>query len=261
MRELRAEGVYDPTKVFVRFGHATHATPMQARDMARLGILAEVNLGSNIATGSLRQTMGPHGPRSATEQFDDHALPSLVYYGASTVLSTDGQAVMRTSMRAEYQRAHRVLEQVLAGDRPIRIGVAEATIDGKLRGTEVPEQPDQRELRIADLTRDERARFERGYEKLYDDAESYYLRRPQPGNTGPHHTRLAAAHGLVSKLGTASFEWPRSAVEAAMHAYRAAGYRVTAETRPDESLIVVIRSADDQFTTTLWQRDSRSERP
>lgn len=252
MGELQAEGTYDPTRVFVRFGHATHATPMQASEMARLGIMAEVNLGSNVSTGSLSQTQGPHGPRSTTEQYDDHALPSLVYYGTSTVLSTDGQAVMRTSLRAEYQRAHRVLEEVLAGDRTIRVGVAEATLDGKVRGTEVPGRPDQRELHVAELTRDERARFERGYEKLYADAESYYLRRPQPGTSGDHHARIALERGLVSKLGTATFEGSREAVQAAIDAYRASGYHVTSDAGPP--LVAVVRSRDDLFSTTLSQR-------
>ncbi|MGN6108204.1 MAG: hypothetical protein ACTHU0_24065, partial [Kofleriaceae bacterium] len=254
MRELQAEGTYDPTMVFVRFGHATHATPIQVQDMAKLGIVAEVNLGSNVATGSLSQTVGVHGPRGTTEQYDDHSLPSLVFYGTSTVLSTDGQAVMRTSLRAEYQRAHRILEEVLAGDRPIRVGVAEATIDGKVRGIEVPGRPELRELRVGDLTRDERARFEHGYEKLYADAASYYLRRPQPGKTGAHHARIAIDCGLVSKLGTASFEGAGHEVEAALHAYRAAGYHVASHA--DDRQGAVIRSSDGLFTTTLWQQST-----
>ena len=44
-----------PPEVVVRFGHATHTTPEQAVRMAKLGIIAEVNLASNVQTGSLNQ--------------------------------------------------------------------------------------------------------------------------------------------------------------------------------------------------------------
>jgi len=58
LEELRDAGDLDPTLVVVRFGHATMATPEQVARMKAVGVIAEVNLGSNVRTGSVDQTVG-----------------------------------------------------------------------------------------------------------------------------------------------------------------------------------------------------------
>jgi hypothetical protein len=177
---------------------------------------------------------------------------------------------MSTTLRAEYQRARLIIEEVLAGARPIRIRGADARRpDGSYRGRPSPHGDGQYELSISELTQAERARFLRGYEKLYADAESYYLRRPKPRGTagnpagatspggGLHHASLATKQGLVASMGTALFDGARVDVERAARAYRDAGYRVTEQVRIGNRLIVRVRSADGSFETTLrsWRDD------
>jgi hypothetical protein len=257
--ELRAEGVWDPTKVITRYGHATHATPAQASRMQALGIIAEVNLGSNVATGSLSQTEGPHGPRAKQARYRDHSLASLIYYETSIVLSTDGPAVMATTLAAEYGRAYQIIEAVLAGEQPIRVSEADARLDGHLRGVPVANGPGQRELYVEELTPTERARFLSAYEKLYADAQEYLLRRPKPAGPSRHHTTVALDHGLVSTLGEAQFSGTTASVLATARAYRAAGYTVVGDdVRPGEPLHVVV-SIGDAFTTTLLASDRPSD--
>jgi hypothetical protein len=127
----------------------------------------------------LSQTEGAHGPRAASERLDEHPLPTLIYYGVDVVLSTDGPMVMQTSLTREYTRAHTMIEAVLSGEQPIRIAASDATVDGHVRGKEVPGDVDERELYVQDLTSAERSRFLHGYEKLFADADRYYLRRPK----------------------------------------------------------------------------------
>ncbi len=256
---LRAEGVWNPTLVITRYGHAAHATPHQAARMRALGIIAEVNIGSNVATGSLSQTDGVRGERAAQPRYDDHALPSLIYYGTASVLSTDGPGVMSTTLKTEYARAHELIEAVLSGRRGIRVTLADATVGGAVRGRDVPGRPGERELRIEELTAGERQRFLHAYEKLYADAEQYYLRRPKPGATsvaaplgGRHHTTIATEHGLTARRGIATYVGSRAAVQAAAAAYRATGYRVTGDTAgAGVALMVVVESRDGAFTTTM----------
>jgi hypothetical protein len=181
--DLQREGVWDPARVITRFGHATHATPRQTARMRALGIIAEVNLGSNVVTGSLSQTEGAHGPRAREPRYQDHSLPSLIYSGTSVVLSTDGPGVMNTTLATEYARANQIIEAVLTGEQPVRITTSDATISGIVRGTEVSGLPDVRELYIDELTAAERARFTSAYEKLYADASQYVLRRPKPNGS------------------------------------------------------------------------------
>jgi hypothetical protein len=266
--QLRDEGIWDPTKVITRYGHATHATPQQVARMQALGIIAEVNLGSNVVTGSLSQTQGAHGPRATEPRYQDHSLASLIYYDAQIVLSTDGPGVMATTLATEYMRAGQIIEAVLAGEQPIRVAVSDATVEGRIRGTEVPGQPDQRSLLVDELTSTERARFLHAYEKLFADAERYYLRRPKPGARvagapldGAHHTTIAREGGLSSMVGEAAFAGTRRQVLDAAAVYRRAGYQVVGDNvNAAEKLVVVVTSPhSNEFTTTLTESDNSQQ--
>jgi hypothetical protein len=115
-----------PPSVIVRFGHATHTTPDQAARMAKLGVIVEVNLGSNQATGAVAKDkpsggqpdprLGPghqaplYNPREAElPSLDDHALATLIFNDVDIVLSTDGHEVMNTTLAGEFERANDVL--------------------------------------------------------------------------------------------------------------------------------------------------------
>jgi len=93
--------------VIVRFGHGTHATPELMGRMAKLGIIVEANVGSNIATGSVLSA-------------GEHPLLANMFYGVKTVLATDAQGVMGTTLTVEYQRAQQLISQFKAGE-PIEI--------------------------------------------------------------------------------------------------------------------------------------------
>lgn len=250
LEALKSRGLLDPTKVDVRFGHATHATPEQAIRMKALGITAEVNLHSNVVTGVVDQTKGVDGQPRATEQYDDHALPTLLYYDTGVVLSTDAHAVMSTTMREEYTRARRLIDEILAGERRVKIRAADAGD----RGTVRPDEPDSRWLAIHEMTADERQRFTHAYEKLYADATRQFEGRPGAGNAvvgaadtantprGAHATDLALEHGLVSRHGDRVFEGSREQVDAAAKAYRNARYVVLEQHDPDGRLTARVRS-------------------
>ncbi|MDX2089939.1 MAG: DUF4157 domain-containing protein [Kofleriaceae bacterium] len=94
--------------VIVRFGHAAHATPDQLRRMGDLGLIVEANVGSNLATGSVLRA-------------EDHPLLANMYYGVSTVLSTDGQGVMQTTLPIEYQRAAALITQFRSGQLTLQL--------------------------------------------------------------------------------------------------------------------------------------------
>lgn len=106
--------------VSIRFGHATHTDPDQARRMAKLGIVAEVNLSSNFATGSVEQSPEARA-KQKEEEFEDHSLLHLIATGAPVVLSTDAQAVMETSLSDEYVKAKRILKEFQSGISTMRL--------------------------------------------------------------------------------------------------------------------------------------------
>ena len=277
LENLQRRGKLDPTLVIVRLGHVAHATPEQAARMRALGVIAEVNLGSNIQTGSVSQTEGVHGKRAAAERLDDHAFATLLFYDVSIILSTDAGGVMSTSLRAEYQRARQAIEDVISGARPVRVRAEDVreVASGIERGRAVPGRPDLRELSINDMTPAERDRFLHGYEKLYADAESYYLRRPRPrgaiGNPtsaaspfgGAHHVQIASDHGLIPGRGNAALEGSTSDVRAAARAYRGASYQVHETEMAGGRLVVDVHSPDGEFHTTLqsWAGDAPSYLP
>lgn len=261
LEDLKGRGVFDPTKVEVRFGHATHATPEQAIRMKSLGITAEVNLGSNVATGAVDQTEGGvDGKTRSPEAFDDHALPTLLYYDARAVLSTDAHSVMSTDMRSEYTRARRIIDEILSGERSVRV----RSQDAGDRGTVRPDDPDSRWITIHDMTPDERSRFLHAYEKLYEDANRQYERRPGAAPIGASNQRtdaapaggshisdLALEHGLEARHGDRVFEGSQEAVEGAAAAYRAARYVVHTQRGDDGRLTFVVRSAEGDTEVEL----------
>lgn len=259
LEELQARGELDPQKVIVRFGHATMATPAQIVRMRALGVLAELNLGSNVRTGSADQTVGGvDGMTSPVEQYDDHVFGTAIYYGVDTLLSTDGHDVMRTTMRDEYQRANRLLEEILAGERKVRVRAEDAGDRGVAAGSER-----ERWLAIEELTADERTRFLRGYEKLYADAQAYYQHRPRPDGRGgtagldAHWLGLAQEHGL-DRTAVGAYEGSRAQVVATAEAYRKRGDLVMYDESDAGALRVRVTTADGRAEVELHERSTPS---
>ena len=88
--------------VTMRFGHATHASPGQIQRMGAMQIIAEANIGSNVATQSIANP-------------GMHPLVQNLFYGTPTILSTDGAGVMGTTLQAEYGTAGRIIGDFRAG--------------------------------------------------------------------------------------------------------------------------------------------------
>jgi hypothetical protein len=199
-----------PPDVIVRFGHATHTTPAQAARLAKLGVIAEVNLGSNRATGSVAKNKPVPGEpdvrinsdkssttyeqSSASEPpLDDHSLPTLIFNDVSVVLSTDGHDVMNTTLGDEFKLAQQVLKEVKADDRRIRISADQAismnakeqgghAVVGDARGDTVIE------VKYSELSPAKKALFDQAYQKFYETAQRYVAQRPKPGNGTPGAT-------------------------------------------------------------------------
>ncbi|MDQ3339218.1 MAG: Fic family protein [Myxococcota bacterium] len=180
-----------PPDVIVRFGHATHTTPEMAARMAKLGIIAEVNLTSNIETGSVSQKPpanldgkqdNTHTPETQPTRYeldpakrggtlDDHALATLIAADAPVILSTDAHSVMSTNMANEYNRAKSVIQEVRDGRR--RVPIDESVIDpSKPPGT-------SRLMSYDEMPPHLQERFDRAERKLYEDANRYYDMRPK----------------------------------------------------------------------------------
>jgi hypothetical protein len=172
LKELQAEGLLDPKRVTVRFGHATHTNPEQARALAELGVIAEVNLGSNIATNVADQAEGPQGNKTkkAEEDFSDHSFLTLIFNQVQTILSTDGHAVEKTSMGEEYARAHKIIEDFLAGRMKVRVTLDQAEAGFPGRGTK---KDGFVELGVEDLSTEELNRFLNAYKQLHAWANQY----------------------------------------------------------------------------------------
>ncbi|MBV8760672.1 MAG: hypothetical protein JO257_25490, partial [Deltaproteobacteria bacterium] len=163
-----------PPEVVVRFGHATHTTPEQAARMAKLGIIAEVNLASNHQTGSAAEqkpTSGVDKKRGHQEilemhdpeqrghgNMEDHALATLVAEGVPVILSTDGASVMSTDMKDQYDRANQIIREVREGTRTVRVEQ-----DGKIV-----------ELHYNELPQNMRDNIDRAEGKFYEDANAYW---------------------------------------------------------------------------------------
>lgn len=130
IKQLEALG-YSSTKaqqdgVVIRFGHATHATPEQVERMAKLGVIVEANIGSNLITGSIIRA-------------EEHPLLLNLYYGLETVLGTDAGGVMQTTRQREYAFARDLIEQFRTG-KPL-------------------EFPNGKRIYFKDLTPEQQARF------------------------------------------------------------------------------------------------------
>lgn len=95
--------------VIVRFGHATHTTDLQLGRIARLGIVIEANVGSNLATGSIVDV-------------EEHPIMRAAYFDATTVLATDGQGVMHTTLPDEYRRAGELFAMLKSGAITLKVG-------------------------------------------------------------------------------------------------------------------------------------------
>ncbi|GAB4114763.1 MAG: hypothetical protein OHK0013_49440 [Sandaracinaceae bacterium] len=76
--------------------------------MRDLGIIVEANIGSNIATGSIASP-------------SEHPLLYNLYYGTRTILNTDAQGVMMTTLPAEYRRAAELIERFRGNDIALEI--------------------------------------------------------------------------------------------------------------------------------------------
>jgi hypothetical protein len=188
-----------PPEVIVRFGHATHATPEQAREMAKLGIIAEVNLQSNVETGASAQ----RGPADAQHDYqsdgsanplhdgsvhhdgnlEDHALTTLILNDVPIVLSTDGASVMSTNMANEYARAKQIIDDVLAGNTGIGMSEGQAAELG-VPGAK-PRSTRKMDVFLSQIPAEKRGpiedKFRGAYDKLYQDANDYYDHRPHQG--------------------------------------------------------------------------------
>ena len=148
LERMQQEGSYRAPPaghVQVRLGHVTATTPELAQRMARLGVVAEVNVGSNLITGAL-----PQGKKGTGDRLDQHPLPTLLYYGVKTVLSTDAQGVMSTSLPKEYGLADDIIQRFRRGESKIT----------------VPDPNDPKSsLRLSwsDLTPEQQERFDVGF--------------------------------------------------------------------------------------------------
>jgi adenosine deaminase len=113
VKTLKDLGYNGSGDVIVRLGHATHATPEILQDMAATGIIVEANVGSNLATGSVLTA-------------EQHPLLQNMFYGVKTILATDGQGVMGTTLPAEYQRAGLLIDRFKSGT-PLEIDGKQVT--------------------------------------------------------------------------------------------------------------------------------------
>ena len=147
LEKMEQEGSYvapPAGHVQVRLGHVTATTPEQAQRMARLGVIAEVNVGSNMVTGALRRRRGE------VDRLGQHPLGTLLYYGVKTVLSTDAQGVMSTSLPKEYGLADEIIQR-------FRRGESKLTIPD-------PDDPgSSKTIAWKDLTPDQQERFDVGF--------------------------------------------------------------------------------------------------
>ena len=181
INELLDAGLLRPDIITIRFGHATHTTPAQAAELAalrtkaNLSVIAEVNLGSNIATNVVDQHTDADGKKvdkKGEEDFTDHSFLTLIFNDIQTILSTDGHAVEKTSMGKEYKRAYDLIESFLAGNMPLRVTPEQAAAAGFKRGT--PGKDGVVELSVNELTDAELQKFLHAYENLFKWAAEYH---------------------------------------------------------------------------------------
>ena len=118
IEKMKKDGTYKPPpagNVIIRLGHVTHATDEHIRKMAELGIIAEVNIGSNLATGSLPKD------RDGGGRLDEHPLLQLMVSGVKAALSTDAQGVMNTDIGREYGFAADIIDAFKRGEGTVKV--------------------------------------------------------------------------------------------------------------------------------------------
>ncbi len=118
-RDMHKQGLYvkpsEGGKVLVRMGHVTHITEAQVQLMAELEIVAEVNIGSNLATGALPRATGD------AIRLSEYPLLMLLYHKVDVIQSTDAQGVMSTNLPKEYELAQQIIDEFKSGDRRLEV--------------------------------------------------------------------------------------------------------------------------------------------
>jgi len=195
----KAHGGKLPPEVIVRFGHATALTPDQAVMMAKLGIIAEVNLSSNIETGASSQrdpasktkdNPRPEGQAPLKDndprrggRLDDHSLATMIMNGVPVILSTDGHSVMSTNMKREYDLANQQIDRILKSRQPIPMTMEQAKALGVKnlkpddRGNVMVKLKDIPAAKQGEIIK----KFSDARAKFYDDANNYFDKRPKQG--------------------------------------------------------------------------------
>ena len=123
--------------VVIRFGHVSHATREHARRMAAAKIWADVNLTSNIATGTLYLDRPDLSRPNLLRYFEDHALVDLIAEDVKVVFGSDGPGVEHVRMANELVIAEtdifgRVPAKVLDKRRKSMAGKAKQYVDQML---------------------------------------------------------------------------------------------------------------------------------
>lgn len=120
--------------VVFRLAHLTHITEPLAKRAKQLGVTADVNLSSNVATGSLtidpaiidrvlvKKGISPidspdilqkliENGASLGEIFNNHGLKWLLFHNVPTLLGSDGSGVEHTkSLKGEYEMARELIK-------------------------------------------------------------------------------------------------------------------------------------------------------
>lgn len=140
IKEIKKE-VKDIDKFIVfRFGHVTSISQAQAKILKQLNIEVDVNLSSNIATGSwplprsVRKKISKEHRvpthvleyflngdiTKAPELFALHPLKWLLYNNVLTILGSDGPGVEHSNMEREYRMADALIKYWNKNDRNFR---------------------------------------------------------------------------------------------------------------------------------------------
>lgn len=112
---------YSSKNRVLRLGHSTHVTDEIAKTMAKMGIMADINLASNIATSAyiapainvesniLSQEYSLLYEKAANI-FLNHGLLKLLKNKVVVVLSTDGQGIEHSRIEREYKTAKETIK-------------------------------------------------------------------------------------------------------------------------------------------------------
>ena len=98
----------------VRLGHVTHATSLQAERMHHLGLWADVNLTSNVATSAWYLDDAIDLKRIDPQLFQNHGIHAVADKNVSFVLGTDGGGVEHSALAVEAE-----LMRHIAGENAI----------------------------------------------------------------------------------------------------------------------------------------------